>query len=366
MKTYRLSIFILMSFVSYAQPDADNKALNYTYKIIVPDLTIPWGFAFLPDHSMLITEKRGELIHFNNGKKTSIKGLPDIEVLGQGGLMDIRLHPDYVSNGWIYISYASPKGKGDGANTAILRGRLKNNTLVDKEVLYKAAPNTTRGQHFGSRIVFDNSGYLYFSIGDRGNRDNNPQSIERDGGKIYRLHDNGKIPEDNPFVNSPNAKPAIYSYGHRNPQGMAIHPETGKLWIHEHGPRGGDEINIVERGKNYGWPKIGYGINYHGTKYTNYTHLPGMEQPIHYWDPSIAPSGMAFITGGKYPRWNGNLLIGSLKFQYLNNCVLDNEKVVEEEKLLEGSGRVRSVRQGPDGYIHVGVENVGIVKIIPK
>jgi len=368
MKTHILFFWqiVLIGIISYAQNGPITKNLKYTHEIIVPDISIPWGFAFLPDQSMLITDKQGKLIHFKNGKKTMISGLPNIKVQGQGGLLDIILHPNYTTNGWIYISYASADGIGEGANTAIMRCKLKDNTLVEKQLLYKASPNSKKGQHFGSRMVFDNDGYLYFSIGDRGNRDENPQNIERDCGKIYRLYEDGRIPKDNPFVNTPNAKIAIYSYGHRNPQGMVRHPETGSIWTHEHGPRGGDEINIIQAGKNYGWPKISYGINYSGTTFTDYESLPGMEQPLHYWDPSIAPSGMAFVTSDIYPEWKGNLLIGSLKFQYLNRCVLSNNKVIKQEKLLEGLGRVRSVNQGPDGYIYVGVENVGIVKIIPK
>ncbi len=361
-----LFYFLSFNLVSCAQNKKNTPAKNYSYDVIVKDLDIPWGFVFLPDQSLLITEKSGELIHFKNGTKRSISGLPKIEVLGQGGLMDIELHPDYKTNEWLYLSYASDSGEGRGANTTIMRCKLNNNTLVEKQVLYKALPNSSRGQHFGSRLEFDSNNYLYFSIGDRGNRDINPQNINRDCGKIYRLRDDGKIPIDNPFVKDKNAKKAIYTYGHRNPQGMAIHPDTGELWVHEHGPRGGDEINIIKSGKNYGWPVVSYGINYSGTKFTDKTALPGMEQPIHHWTPSIAPSGMAFITNNVYPEWKDNLLVGSLKFRYLNRCVIDNNKVVKEEKLIEGLGRVRSVKQGPDGYIYVGVENVGIVKIIPK
>ena len=363
---YLLFLSVAFSTLSCGQNRNNQNLEDYTYKVIVNDLNIPWSFVFLPDNSMLITEKLGELIHFKNGRKTVLKGLPEIKVLGQGGLMDIELHPNYKKNGWIYISYASPSGKGKGAHTAIMRFKLKNNALVEKELLYKATPNSTSGQHFGSRIEFDNNGYLFFSIGERGNRDVNPQNINRDGGKIYRLHDDGRVPIDNPFVKNQKAKKAIYSYGHRNPQGMALHPITGELWTHEHGPRGGDEINIIKAGKNYGWPLVSYGINYSGTKFTDKTSLPGMEQPIHYWVPSIAPSGMTFVTSDIYPEWKGNLLVGSLKFQYLDRCVLSNNKVIKEEKLLEGLGRVRSVKQGPDGYIYVGIENLGIVKIIPK
>jgi len=365
MKLKFLLIILFLSLKSCAQNKTDT-SLDYTYEVIVKDISIPWGIAFFPDNSMLLTEKQGELIHFKNGKKIKIKDLPKVTVQGQGGLMDVELHPNYEDNGWIYISYASSDGIGKGANTSVMRFKIKNNTAIDKKLLYKASPNSGRGQHFGSRLEFDNDGLLYFSIGDRGNRDINPQNIERDCGKIYRLHDDGKIPVSNPFVKDRNAKKAIFSYGHRNPQGMVKHPETGKIWTHEHGPRGGDEINIIEAGKNYGWPIISYGINYSGTKFTEITEFDGMEQPIHYWIPSIAPSGMEFVQGDIYPQWKGNLLIGALKFQYLNRCVIKNNEVIEEEKLLKDLGRVRSVKQGPDGYIYVGIENLGVVKIIPK
>lgn len=358
-------ISVLLSVTSCAQ-EKNNTKKDYTYEIVVSEMEIPWGFTFLPDNSLLITEKKGKLYHVKDESKTEIVGLPDIKVIGQGGLLDIELHPDYENTKWIYLSYASASGNKAGANTAILRGKLNGDKLVEKEVLYKATPNSQQGVHFGSRLVFDHQGFLYFSIGDRGNRDENPQNVTRDCGKIYRIQDDGTIPKDNPFINVTNAKKAIYSYGHRNPQGMTLHPETGKIWIHEHGPKGGDEINIIEAGKNYGWPKVTYGKNYSGTRITNYTELPGMVQPIHYWDPSIAPSGMVFITSDLYPKWKGNLLVGSLKFQYLNRCEIKNNKVIKEEKLLQGLGRVRSVKQGPDGYIYVGIENLGIVKIIPK
>ncbi|WP_299336765.1 PQQ-dependent sugar dehydrogenase [uncultured Psychroserpens sp.] len=365
MKFLRHSVFIF-SFLGLIACAQDKNPINneHSYELVVPELSNPWGFAFLPDGSMLINEKEGEIIHFKNGNKTSVKGVPKVYNRGQGGLLDVKLHPDYKTNGWIYLTYASSEGEGKGGHTALMRAQLKNNTLVDSEVLYKATPNTTRGQHFGSRIEFDDEGYLYFTIGERGNRDVNPQDITRDGGKVYRLHDDGTIPSDNPFVNDENAKTAIYSFGHRNPQGMAIHPETREIWTHEHGPKGGDEINIIKSGRNYGWPVITYGINYIGTKITDETARKGMEQPLHYWVPSIAPSGMAFISSDKYKGWKGNLLVGSLKFQYLDNCYIKDGKIVKEERLLDGLGRVRSVNQGPDGFIYVGIENLGIVKLI--
>ena len=338
---------------------------NKEYEIIVPNLNNPWGFTFLPDNSILITEKEGKLIHFKKGVKTNVEELPEIYVRGQGGFMDIELHPNYEENGWIYFTYASEKGEGNGGNTTLMRAKLKNNQLTNKEVLYKASPNSRRGQHFGSRIAFDKENHIYFSVGDRGDRDNNPQDITKDCGKIYRLNDDGSIPKDNPFVDSKNAKKAIYSYGHRNPQGMEINPFTDEIWSHEHGPKGGDEINIIEKGKNYGWPKVSYGINYSGTKFTDKTSLPGMENPIHYWTPSIAPSGMAFVSSNKYGKWKGNLLVGSLKFQYVSRCILKGEKVFKEVKLLKGIGRIRSIEQGRDGFIYIGVEELGIVRLLP-
>lgn len=364
--------FILMSLYACAQQaesevKAENpEAINYTTELVVADINIPWGMAFLPDGSMLITEKAGDLIHFKNGKKTLIEGVPEIYVRGQGGLMGIKLHPDYETNGWIYLAYASAEGEGEGGNTAIMRAKLNGNQLVEKQQLYKASPNSKKGQHFGSRIEFDNEGYLYFSIGDRGEGSLNAQDITRDGGKIYRLHDDGRIPEDNPFVNVPNAKKAIYCYGNRNPQGLIINPDTGDIWEHEHGPKGGDEINIIQKGKNYGWQVISYGINYDGTSFTDITEKEGMEQPVFYWVPSIAPSGFAFVTSNKYPDWKGNMLVGALKFEYLERLVLNNGKEVKREKLLEKVGRVRDVVQAPDGYIYVAVEGKGIVKIVPK
>ncbi|MBC9794827.1 PQQ-dependent sugar dehydrogenase [Sinomicrobium weinanense] len=361
---------LAMSLVACAQQKDtgihEPENVNYTVETVVDGLSVPWGMAFLPDGSMLITERSGELIHFRNGEKININNVPEVYARGQGGFMDIKLHPGYKENGWIYLSYSSPEGEEKGAHTAVIRAKLKGNDLVEKQLLYKATPNTGKSHHFGSRFEFDRDGYLYFSIGERGDRDINPQDITRDGGKIYRLKDDGSIPSDNPFTNKPGAKHAIYSYGHRNPQGMAIHPETGEIWIHEHGPRGGDEINIIKKGANYGWPVITYGINYSGTTITDETEKEGMEQPLYYWVPSIAPSGMAFVTSDIYPDWKNNLLAGSLSFQYLERLVIRDNKVTYREKLLPGIGRVRDVRQGPDGYIYVSVEGKGIVKIVPQ
>ena len=339
---------------------------NYTLENVVSDIQIPWGMVWLPDGSMLVTEKSGILFHIKNGVKTEVKNVPKVYNRGQGGLLDIALHPDYVNNGWIYMTYASEEGEGDGGNTKLIRTKLQNGSLTQIESLYKATPNSTKGQHFGSRIVFDNEGYLYFSIGERGNNKENPQDITRDCGKIYRLNDDGSIPKDNPFVGQAGAKEAIYTFGNRNPQGMAKHPETGEIWAHEHGPQGGDEINIIKKGANYGWAIVTYGIDYDGTTISTLTEKPGVENPIYYWIPSIAPSGMAFVTSDRYPDWKGHLLVGSLKFQYLELVKLKGKAVIERQKIATDIGRVRNVAQGPDGFIYIAVEGKGIFKIIPN
>jgi len=373
MKSLLLTLLVISSYMACMGqtppngPEVMDPEWNaYEIETVVDGFDIPWGLAILPDGSMLITEKSGDLVHFKNGQKTNIKGLPEIWAKGQGGLLDVALHPDFENNKWVYISYSSSRGPEKGAHTAIGRGQLEGSELVNFERLYKATPNTKAGQHFGSRFAFDNEGYLYFSMGERGNRDENPQDIMRDGGKVYRLFDDGRVPEDNPFYNQSGAKKAIYSYGHRNPQGMFVHPKTGEVWVNEHGPRGGDEINIVKKGANFGWPVISYGINYNGTILTEETSKPGMEQPLYYWVPSIAPSGFAFISGSKYPEWEGDLLAGSLKFGYLEKLTLENNKVTKREKIIDGMGRIRNVVLGPDGIIYAGIDGKGIVKIVPK
>ncbi|MCH2449254.1 MAG: PQQ-dependent sugar dehydrogenase [Gracilimonas sp.] len=336
---------------------------------VVDGISIGWGIAFLPDGDMLVTEKSGTLYRISDGEIVAeiTDGIPsDLDVNGQGGFLDIELHPNYEENGWIYFSYSSSAGTGEGSNTAIIRAQLENDALAEAEVLYKAVPNSTRGQHYGSRIVFDNNGYMFFSIGDRGNRDVLPQDITRDGGKIYRLNDDGSIPSDNPFAGEDGAKEAIYSYGHRNPQGMALNPESGRIWANEHGPRGGDEVNIIEPGNNYGWPVISYGINYNGTEFAEDTARAGMEQPILYWDPSIAPAGMTFVTSDKYPGWEGDLLVTSLKFSYIAHLDVEGNEILEETKLVEGVGRIRAIEEAPDGYIYFTAEGDGVYRLIPS
>lgn len=327
---------------------------------------IPWGMAWLPQGDMLITMRGGILKRLKKGAGNAepVTGLPTITSGGQGGLLDIILHPDYSNNGWIYFSYVKADGRGN-KSTAIMRAKLNGLKLSEQEDIYIADAYSNRGQHFGSRLTFDNRGYLYFSIGDRGQRDINPQNITRDAGKIYRIHDDGRIPIDNPFFNTSNAKKAIYSYGHRNPQGMDKHPKTGDIWTHEHGPRGGDEVNLIAKGKNYGWPVISYGINYSGSKFTDLKSKVGMEQPLWYWDPSIAPSGMTFVTSDKYPNLKGNILVGSLKFGQIIMLELYGNQVVKGTVIKDNLTRVRNIKQGPDGFIYIAVDGKGIYRLVP-
>lgn len=333
---------------------------------VAKGLNVPWGMAFLPDGDMLVTERSGQLFRFGGGKlKAIIGGVPEVLAQGQGGLMDVVLHPQYKKNGWIYISYSQKAPDGKGGNTAIFRSKLKDNQLVEQQEIFKAFPNTTSGVHFGCRMVFDDESYLYFSVGERGTKEN-AQTLTNHCGKIHRIYDDGRIPQDNPFVKTEGAMPTIYSYGHRNPQGIDIHPVSRRIYNNEHGPRGGDEINLVGKGNNYGWPVITFGINYDGTVLSPYTAKEGMEQPVFQWTPSIGPSSMKFVAGDRYPGWKGDILSGSLSFKYLERVHLEGGKVTEQEKLLENAGRVRDVKMSPDGYIYVAVESPGIiVKLVP-
>ena len=337
---------------------------RYATELIVDGIDIPWGMDFIDETEFLVTDKKGILYHVKNGVKTEVSGLPKVYVRGQGGLLDVALHPNFKSNKKVYLAISVNLEGDEGGNTAIYSGTFEKFKINNMKLLYKAVPNTKKGQHFGSRIVFDDKGHLFFGVGDRGNRDVNPQDIKNDGGKIYRLNLDGSIPNDNPFVNKQGAKKAVYTYGNRNPQGLIFHPITGELWEHEHGPKGGDEINIIEKGKNYGWPVITYGINYSGTSITDKREMPGMEQPLYYWVPSIAPSGMAFSTSDIYKDWKGDLFVGSLKFKYLERLVIKNKKVIKREKILDEIGRVRNVKEGPDGYLYIGVDGKGILKVI--
>ena len=340
------------------------QGLEFSLDTLTSGIDSPWGMAFLPNGDMLITEKSGTLYRLTADRQLQpIEGVPDVLFEGQGGLLDVALHPDFENNRLVYLSYSAFKVEGEDtlSTTAITRAMLDGNALTEQKRIFEALPYSTKRHHYGSRLAFDPEGYLYFSVGDRGNRDENPQSLDNHCGKIHRIHDDGSIPQDNPFVDEAGAMPSIYSFGHRNPQGIAVHPVTGAIWTHEHGPRGGDEVNIIRKGDNYGWPVISYGLNYDGTTFTQLTEKEGMEQPLHYWVPSIGPCGAAFVTGDRYPQWEGDLLVGSLRFEYLNRCQVEDNKITDEEVLMENLGRLRSVAMGPDGYIYVGVEEPGAI-----
>ncbi len=333
----------------------DSEQQRFRLKVVSEGLEHPWGLAFLPDGRMLVSERPGRLRLVDaNGRldPQALRGLPPIAAVGQGGLLDVVLHPDYRENGWIYLSYVAAGAGGYG--TEVLRARLKGKTLVDVQILFRMLPKSTRGQHFGSRLVFDRQGFLYITLGDRGDRQR-AQRLDDHAGSVIRLHDDGRVPADNPFHGQPGARPEKFTLGNRNLQGAALHPQSGELWTHEHGPQGGDEINIIRAGVNYGWPVITFGRNYgSGTPIGEGTAKPGMAQPLYHWTPSIAPSGMAFYSGDRFPAWRGNLFVGALRDQMLVRLQLDGPRVVHEERLLRGSiGRIRDVRNGPDGFLYL-------------
>jgi glucose/arabinose dehydrogenase/cytochrome c553 len=345
------------------------KGQNIKLDTIARDLGIPWAMQFLPNGEMLVTERSNKLYLIpKKGKPTLITGLPEAWVEMQGGLFDIRLHPQYKTNNLIYVSYAAYKivGKDTLSTTAVIKANFDGKKLYNQTKIFEALPYAKTRYHYGAKLEFDDQNHLYVSVGDRGSSKTSPQSVNTYPGKIHRLKDDGSIPADNPFVDTEGSVKSVFSYGHRNPQGIAINPLTKELWANEHGPRGGDEINIVRKGKNYGWPVISYGINYNGTTFTEKFEQEGMEQPVSYYLPSIAPSGMAFVTGNKYKNWKGNVLSGSLRFNYLNRSVIKDNKIIEEEILLKDVGRLRDVKMGPDGYIYIATETPGyIFRLIP-
>jgi glucose/arabinose dehydrogenase len=359
-----LLAFALLSANTGAQQVFDTQQHRVRAVSLIKDLYHPWSIAFLPDGRWLITERRGTLRIVENGKLIDkpVAGLPAIVEHGQGGLLDIALHPKYAENGWIYWTYNA--GTPGQYGTELARGKLAGTKdeprMSEVQVLFRMSPKYGTNFHFGSRIVFDREGYLYVTLGDRGDSpdkgsNQNAQRLDTHAGKIIRLHDDGRVPADNPFVKTPDAKPEIYTLGNRNVQGGTLHPETGKVWTHEHGPQGGDEINILSSGTNYGWPVITYGVNYgSGTKIGVGPAKPGMAQPLLYWVPSIAPSGMAFYSGKQFSKWKGNLFVGALAGQHLMRVTLDGEKVLGQEKMFEHKlGRIRDVREGPDGLLYL-------------
>ena len=358
--------FLLVTLIAVSPAAAQTyRSDDHSFRVVkvVEGLEQPWSVSFLPDGRMLVTEKAGRLRMVEKGKLNAapVAGMPQVTVHGQGGFFDAIPHPDFARNGLVYLSYAA-KGD-DGVGTELARGRLVENRLENVQVLFRQSPKGNRGQHFGGRIVFDRAGFVYLTLGDRGEMPR-AQRPDDHAGSVIRLHDDGRVPQDNPFAGKPGWKPEKFTLGNRNMQGAALHPQTGMLWTHEHGPQGGDEVNVIRAGVNYGWPVITYGVNYGiGTKIGEGTAKQGMAQPLYYWVPSIAPSGMAFYSGDKFPKWNGNLFVGALRSQMLVRLQLDGEKVVKEERLLSGAlGRIRDVRMGPDGFLYlVTDESAGIV-----
>ena len=321
---------------------------------VTDGLEHPWGLAFLPDGRMLVTERPGRLRIVADGwlVPEPVAGVPAVWADRQGGLLDVALHPDFAENGLVYLSYASPSDDGDDAATAVARGRLVGERLEDVEEIYVALPRDDGGRHFGSRLVFA-EGYLFVTAGERGDTDR-AQDLGDPAGSVIRLHDDGSVPADNPFVGTAGARPELYSVGHRNPQGMALEAATGRIYAIEHGPKGGDELNLIEAGVNYGWPVITYGKSYMGFKIGEGTHKEGMAQPVHYWVPSISPSGLMIYDGERFPAWQGSFFAGALSGELLVRLEVAGGKAVVEERMLEDlEERIRDVRQGPDGLIYL-------------
>ncbi len=347
-----LSVFltIFISSGSHARVIQSQQA-SFVIEKIASGLDHPWSLAFLPDGSMLVTERSGNLLLIRNGKVSKVSGLPPIAAGGQGGLLDIIVDPLFKDNQLVYFSY-SARGAG-GVGTQVAKASFHKEQLTNVKVIFKATPKTGNYLHFGSRLVLDQNRHLYITIGEKFSM-RQAQDPTNHLGTVVRINADGTIPKDNPFINSPDRKHEIFSYGHRNPQGIAQHPKTGQVWIHEHGPRGGDEVNILNAGANYGWPSITYGIDYSGAVISDRTHAPGMEQPVIYWKPSIAPSGMAFYTGDKFPQWKGDIFVGALAKTHLRRLELKGNRVVGQEVLLkELDERIRDVRSGPDGYLYI-------------
>ncbi|MGB5761109.1 MAG: PQQ-dependent sugar dehydrogenase [Sedimenticolaceae bacterium] len=368
MKTLLTSVLILFCATLAARP-VQTERERFDIQVVTEGLEHPWSVVFLPDGGFLVSERPGRLRRIDADgtlRPQPISGLPAIRASGQGGLLDIALHPDFEHNHWVYFSY-NEAGKG-GMGTAVARGRLQGMTLLDTEVLFRLEPKSDTGRHFGSRLVFDREGFLFITLGDRGERPR-AQDLADHAGSVIRLHDDGRIPTDNPFVGRTDARPEIFSYGHRNIQGATLDPASGRLWTHEHGPQGGDEINLPAPGVNYGWPVITYGVNYGiGTRIGEGTEKPGMAPPLYYWVPSIAPSGMAFYDGPAFPGWQGDLFVGSLKFQLLVRLQIEDGRVVHEERMLQNQlGRIRDVRMGPDGllYLLTDEDHGRVVRLVP-
>jgi aldose sugar dehydrogenase len=326
----------------------------------------PWSIAFLPGGDMLVTERPGRLRIVRDGvlDPTPIAGVPEVRAQGQGGLLDVVLHPEFESNRLVYLSFSKPRNDGEEGTTAVVRGQFDGTSLTNVEEVFEAAAWSRAGQHFGSRLAFDSAGYLFITVGDRGNspvtdtpQTHPSQTTDNHIGSIIRLNDDGTVPADNPFVGQAGYLPEVFAYGSRNAQGMIVHPETDQVWINEHGPQGGDEVNLVKPGLNFGWPVVGHGVQYGGAEIHDETSAAGMTDPVHVWVPSIATSGMMLYTGDAFPAWRGNMFVGGMVGEQLARLVVDGERITSEETLLEDAvGRIRDVRQGPDGFIYLAID----------
>ena len=365
-----IALFIVLPLVA---DDSDwdasihnTEKVSFIVQTYIDGFDIPWGMAFMPDKRMLVTDRIGDIwiVAKDGTDKVKVIGeVPSVRSKGQGGMLDVEVHPDFINNSFIYLTYSDISD--NKFHTSLIRAKLVNNQLVDSEVIFRPKEQffTKKTHHYGSRIVFDDDGFIYFSIGDRGDREL-AQNLDMPNGKMYRIYDDGTIPIDNPFYYTKGAIKSIWSYGHRNAQGLAIHPLTRQIWEAEHGPRGGDEVNIILKGHNYGWPVITYGKNYSGTIISRFTHKEGMDQPIFHWTPSIAVCGIAFYDGDQFPEWKNNLLATSLKFERLHRIELDGLNMVKDEIIFEAGSRVRDVEIGPNGMIYVALEDPGrIVQI---
>ena len=348
------------------------KTKKATFKVetFADGFDVPWGMTFLPDGNLLVSDRNGDLwkVKKDGNSKIQIGGIPKVRSKGQGGLLDVEIHPEFNENSFIYLGFSDfLPDQVNKTYTSIIRAVLKKNNLTEQKIIYKAPDSlfASEKHHYGTRIIFDNDGYLYFAIGDRGQREK-AQILNYPNGKIHRLHDDGTVPRDNPFFDNERALSSIWSYGHRNPQGLVIHPRTGEIWESEHGPRGGDELNIIYPGKNFGWPVITYGKNYNGTIISHLTHNDGMEQPVLHWTPSIAVCGITFYEGKVFTEWGNNLFATSLKYERLHRLEILDGKVVEQEIIYDAGSRVRDVEIGPLGFIYVALEDPGrIVRFVP-
>ena len=367
----RLAPLLLLLATSAMADVVSSEAHRFRVETIADGLDHPWAVAQSPDGKFLVTERSGNLLLIDKpgSEPGRISGIPAVFARGQGGLLDVVLHPDYKKNGWIYLSFSKPIG--DGAHTAIVRGKLDGDRFTNVETIFDppADQATDRALHFGCRMAFDGRGHLFFSIGDRGGPttpENPAPDLSKIAGKIHRIHDDGRIPADNPFLETPGAMPSIWAYGSRNAQGLVYDSATGRLWETEHGPRGGDELNLIRKGAHYGWPLVTYGINYSGTTITDKKSAPGMQDPVVQWTPVIAASGLALYQGDKFPRWHGNLFAGGLASERVVRIELNGAAVTEQEVLLKGTGRVRDVRSFDDGFLYVVYDDPGkVVRLVP-